>query len=167
MQLSLEQAKEEVLSLKGQKSEALHRLSQLQQVIDSQVQQLKDKDGEIAHLNDRITDMQGVLQKQDDLDVRRKSEITRLESKIVESQQDIARLETENHKLKTELSTGREKAHLHQPTPKSSSDPVHPIMSKEKRTLTAGVANKLLNDLQRDLAQTQQEKADLAHLLNK
>lgn len=34
-------------------------------------------------------------------------------------------------------------------------------MSKEKHTLTIGVATKLLNELRRDLARTQQEKADL------
>ena len=136
-------------------------------MIDSQVQQLKDKDAKIAHVNDRITDMQGVMQKQADLDVRRKNEITRLESKIVENQHDITHLETENHKLKAKLSASKEKAHLHRSTSEQYPEPVHPIMSKERHTLTAGMAKKLLNDLRRDLARTEQEKTDLAQMLVK
>ena len=57
--------------------------------------------------------------------------------------------------------------HLHRFTPEQNPDPTHPIMNKEKHTLFAGMANKLLNELRKDLAQIQQDKTNLAHMLIK
>ena len=163
----LEQAEEEVLSLRGQKGEVLEQLSKLQTKIDNQAEKLQDKDTEISHLTDRVTELKGILKRQDDLATHKKSEMLKLESQAASNQQEIAHLRAENHKLKAEISAGEEKTHLHRFTPEQDTEPLHPILNKEIHTLTAGVANKLLNQLRRDLAQTQQEKIDLAHRLIK
>ena len=169
LQEKLAMAKEEVLGLKGQKGEALHRISQLQQVIDAQKQQLQDKDEEISDLGNHCEDMDGVIKKQDALDIRRKDDLTRLESQVTDYQQEIEQLKEENHKLKAQISAGEGKTHL--PAYRGNLDPgrssTHPIMNRERHTLTAGVANKLLNELRGDLARTQHENSDLAQQLLK
>ena len=169
VQHGLEQSQEEILSLRGQNAETLGKMTTLQQVIDDQAQQLKNKDAEITKLKDRITEMRGMLERQDGLDIRRKSDISRFETRIVDYQQEIAHLNTENHKLSADITASKEKRHLHRSrhTSEHTPDPAWPITGKEDHTLTAGVASKLLHDLRRDLARTQQEKADLAQKLLK
>ena len=169
LQEKLMLAEEEVLGLKAQKGEALHRINQLQQVIDTQKQQLQDKDREISDLDNHSKDMDGVIKRQDALDIRRRGDLTRLESQVTDYQQEIEQLKEENHKLKAQISAGEGEIHL--PSYRGNLDPgrssTHPIMNKERHPLTAGVANKLLNELRRDLARTQQENTDLAQQLLK
>ena len=169
VQHRLEQSQEEILSLKGQKGETLGKMTTLQQVIDEQAQQLKNKDAEITKLKDRITEMNSMMERQDRLDVHRKSETTQLESQIADYQKEIAHLNTENHRLSAKITAGEERKHLprSRPTSEHAMDPARPITGREDHTLTAGVASKLLNELRRDLVKNQQEKADLAReLLN-
>ena len=165
----LELAEEETRGLKGQNTEALGKVTKLQQVIDDQAQQLQGKDTEISRLNDYIAEMTGMLERSDGLDDRRKNDITRLETKVADYQQEIQQLNKDKHKLEAQITAGGEKTHLpsskHHPEPDRHS--THPILTKEKHTLTAGVANKLLNELRKDLARTQQENADLAQQLLK
>jgi hypothetical protein len=155
MQQELHQAQEEVLSLRAQKGEALEKLKTIQDRVEDKIEQIGAKDKEIAHLNTRITDMSGMLHRADSLVASQKATILRLESQMAD-------LNLEPHRLEAESTTGWEKASTHQVGSISESDiTACPIMNKEKHTLTSGVANKLLQELRRDLARTQQEKADL------
>ena len=164
LQDKLTLAEEEVLGLKSQKGEALHQIGRLQKEIDNHGQQMRSKDDEITDLNDHIADLNGQMTRQDALEVRRKDEILRLESQITEHQQHIAQLKADKCKLRAENSTSHEDAYLHQPGSLSEGNPEsHPILGREKQAMSIGVASKLLNELQRDLARTRQEKADLAH----
>ena len=167
LQEKLMLAEEEVLGLKGQKGEALHRIGQMQQMLDTQTKQMQDKDEEIIDLNNHFTNMNNLIERQDALDLRRKGDITRLESQITDYQKEIAHLTTDNHKLTAEIAAGKSKRHLPRTshTSKSIPDPAHPITGKEDQALAAGVASKLLHELRRDLARSQQEKADLARKL--
>ena len=94
-----------------------------------------------------------------------KATILRLEAQLAFNQQNVIDLESEPHTLQEESPTSWERANRHRVGSASESDTnrEQPIMSKEKHTLTIGVANKLLNELRQDLARTQQEKADLLH----
>ena len=156
-------AQEEILSLKAQKGEALGKLKHLQERMEDKIQQLGVKDKEISHLNIRIIDMSGMLHRADTLAANQKATIRRLESQIALNQQDILDLESEPHTLQENSITSREKADHPRvgSISESGTGKEHPIMSKEKHNLTLGVTNKLLNELRRDLARTQQEKADL------
>lgn len=165
----LEFAEEETRGLRGQNAETLGKFTKLQQVIDDQAQQLQGKDAEISRLNDYIAEMRDMLKRSDGLDDRRKSDITRLESKVADYQQEIQQLNKDKHKLIAQISAGEGKTHLlstRSNLEHERSSP-HPIMNKEKHTLASGVASKLLNELRRDLARTQQENADLAQRLHK
>lgn len=163
VQNKLEQAEETVLGLQGQKGEALNQVSQLKKEIDNQAQQLRNKDEEIEDLSNHITDINGVMSRQDALDIRRKDEIARLEAQAVADKEEIACLRTEFHKLGADISAEQARTHLHpsQSNPDQVRTSAHPIMNKEKHTLAAGIANRLLNELRRELAHTQEEKADL------
>jgi hypothetical protein len=100
-----------------------------------------------------------MLHRADTLVASQKATILKLESQMTE-------LNSEPHRLEAESTTGWEKANPHQIGSASESDiTTHPIMSKEKHTLTMGVNNKLLQELRRDLARTQQEKANLLQRL--
>lgn len=109
--------------------------------------------------------MKGMMDRQDGLDDRRKSDITRLESQVVDKQREIEQLNMENHKLEAEISAGKERRRRHRSS--HTSEHIHPITCKEEHTLAVGVANKLLNELRRDMARTQQENADLGQQLIK
>ena len=153
---------ETVLSLTAQKGEALGQLKTLQDKMDAQMQQMASKDQEIKDLSNHSTDMQGMLERSDRLVANQKETILRLESQIATNQQEVAELTSKNQQLAAEIATeAREEPHR----PRSASDrgnhPEHPIMSREKHTLAAGIANRLLNELRRELAHTQEEKADL------
>ena len=165
LQQRLDLAQEEILSLRAQKGEALAKLGNLQVKMEATLQQLGSKDQEIGHLNIRIIDMSGMLHRADNLAANQKATILRLESQIATHQHDLAEHNSETHKLDAETSTGWGKANRHQDGSASESvtDPAHPIMNREKHTLTIGVANRLLHELRRDLARTQQEKVDLLH----
>lgn len=63
------------------------------------------------------------------------------------------------------VGTGKENMHWVGSTSECNTNSTHPIMSKERHTLTAGVANMLLNELWRDLGHTEQEKTDLFQTL--
>ena len=169
LQEKLTLAEEEVLGLKSQKGEALHQIDRLQQMLEIQKQQMRDKDKEIKDLNNHFEDLNGVISRQDALDIRRKGDISRLEAQIASFQQEFVQLNTDKHKMSAEIAAEKGKRHLHRSSNASESipDPAHPITGKEDHTLTAGVASKLLNELRRDLARTQNEKADLAQKLLK
>ena len=145
---------EEVLSLTAQKGEALGKLKTLQDEMDAQTQQMASKDQEICDLNNQIADLKGMLKRTDRLVANQKETILRLESQIATDQQEIADLNSENQKLEAE-------PHRARSTSGGDTHPAHPIMSRERHTLAAGVANRLLNELRRELTRTQQDKADL------
>lgn len=157
-------AEEEVLGLKGQKGETLHQIGQLKEQLGNQAQQLRNREEELTDLSNHVTNMNSVMSTQDALEIRRKENIARLEAQASTDQHDIAHLQTKILRLNAEISTGKAKTHLHSSSsnPESDRTSTHPIMNKEKHTLAAGVANKLLNELRRDLARTQQENTDLA-----
>ena len=154
---------ETVRSLTAQKGEALGQLKSLQDKMAAQTEQLTNKDQEISDLNHHITDIKGMLQRTDRLVDNQKDTIMKLESRIDASQQELADLTSHTKKLEAEITTGAGEARLAQIKSASGSNPhtAPPIMSKEKHTLAAGIANRLLNDLRRELAHTQEEKADL------
>ena len=79
------------------------------------------------------------------------------------NQQEIVDLNSKIQRLEAEITTGAGGARHHQIKSASGTDTnlEHPIMNRKKPTLTAGVANMLLNELRRELVHTQQEKADL------
>ena len=154
----LEQAVEEVLSLRGQKGDALEHLSKLQTKIDNQTGQLQDMDTEISHLTNQITKMKGIIKRQDDLADHKKSKLLKLEFQVASNRQEIAHLKAKNHKFKVEISVGEEKKNLHRFTPDQDPTPTHPIIYKEKYTLIAGVANNLLNELQRDMPKSNRRR---------
>ena len=133
---------EEVLSLTAQKGEALGRLQGLQDKMDTQTQQMASRDQEIRDLRNHITDMEGMLQRSDRLVANQKETILRLQSQIATESR-----ETEPHRARSASD--------------NDNHPTHPIMSRERHTLAAGIANRLLNELRRELAHTQEEKADL------
>ena len=151
---------EEVLSLTAQKGEALGKLKTLQEKMDAQLQQIASKDQEITDLNNHCTDLQGMLERSDRLVTNQKVTIARLESQIATSHQEMADLTSEDHKLAAEMETGLE-PHQARNTPHGVTHSAHPIMNRERHTLAAGIANRLLNELRRELAHTQEEKADL------
>ena len=154
---------ETVLSLTAQKGEALGQLKSLQDKMAAQTEQLTNKDQEISDLNHHITDINGMLQRADRLVDNQKDTIMKLESRIDASQKELADLTSHTKKLEAEITAGAGEARLAQIKSASGSNPhtAPPIMSKEKHTLAAGIANRLLNDLRRELAHTQEEKADL------
>ena len=80
LQEKLTLAEEEVLGLKSQKGEALHQIDRLQQMLETQKQQMRDKDEKINDLHKRCKDMNGLMDMQDALDLRRKADISRLEA---------------------------------------------------------------------------------------
>jgi hypothetical protein len=166
LQEKLTLAEEEVLGLRSQKGEALHQIGQLRKEIDNHAQQMRGKDEEITDLSEHIADLNGHMTRQDALEARRRDEILRLESQITEHQQHIAQLKEDKCKLGAENAAGQEAAYLHQPGGLAEGNPEsHPILGREKQTMSTGVASKLLNELQRDLARTRQEKTDLAQKL--
>ena len=55
VQYRLDESQHEILSLKGHNAETLGKLTKLQQVIDVQARQFRNKDAKINRLNDRIT----------------------------------------------------------------------------------------------------------------
>ena len=154
---------ETVLSLTAQKGEALGQLKTLQDKMDAHIQQMASKDQEITDLTNHCTDMSGMLERSDRLVANQKETILRLESQLATKQQEIADLTSENRKLAEEMATASEGAGPHRTRSLANKDPqpAHPIMSREKHTLAAGIANRLLNELRRELAHTQEEKADL------
>ena len=163
LQQKLDHAQEEILSLRAQKGEALGKLKHLQERMEDKIQQIRTKDKEIAHFNIRIVDMSGMLHRADTLIANQKATILKLESQTALNHQDVLDHESEPHTLQQGSITSGEKSNHPRVGSKSESETnrEHPIMSKEKHTLTIGVANTLLNELRRDLARTQQEKADL------
>ena len=76
-----------------------------------------------------------------------------MESTIAHYQQEMATPTTDNHNLREKLTRQAEKA----ATYKRTEAPTALVSSKEKQALAAGVANKLLNELKRDLSMAQQE----------
>ena len=127
----------------------------LQDKLDAETQRIGTKDQEITDLNNQIKDMKGMLQRADSLVANQKGTILRLEAPSATHQRDRTDLDSEQYKeagKASHLSRGRT-------TSEPNSGP--PIMNKEKQTLAAGIANRLLNDLRRELAHTQEEKADL------
>ena len=163
LQQKLYLSAEEVLSLTAQKGEALGKLKTLQDKMDAQTQQMASKDQEICDLNNHITDMKGMLQRADRLVANQKDTILRLRISDGHQPTGDCRSQLRNQKMEAEITTGSGEAKLHPVRSTSGSDtnPEHPIMSREKHTLAAGVANRLLNELRRELARTQQEKTDL------
>ena len=163
LQQKLEHAQEQILSLTAQRSEAVGKLKNLQDKLEDKVQQMGSKDKEIAHLNIRITEMSGMLHTADTLAANQKATILRLESQIALNQQEDPDLGTEHHTLQEGSTTSWEKANRRRvgSASESETDTTHPIMNKEKHALSIGVTTRLLHDLRRDLARTQQEKADL------
>ena len=161
MRDTLEQAQNEVQSLKSQKGEAEERLKRLQENIDVQHQISQTKQKELDRLDRRITDMKNVARRQDDLISRHKEEKLRMEATIAQHQQEIATITTENQNLREKLTTQAEDT----ATCKRKEAPTSPVSSKEKHTLAAGVATKLLNELRRDLSIAQQENQQLKHQL--
>ena len=159
LQQKLYLSAETVLSLTAQKGEALGQLKTLQDRMDAQTQQMATKDQEISALNKQITEMKDMLRRADRLVDSQKDTILCLESQKATHQQEIADLNSKVQKMGAEITTGTGEAKLHQIG--STSESEHPIMTKEKHTLAAGIANRLLNDLRRELAHTQEEKADL------
>ena len=151
---------EQVLSLTAQKGEALGKLTTLQARFDAEIQRIGTKDQEIKDLNAHISDLKGMLHRSDMLVANQKQAILRLESQVATKQYDIMDLTSEDTQLAPESAT---EAELHQARSTSDRDnhPAQPIMNKEKHTLAAGIANRLLNELRRELAHTQEEKADL------
>ena len=163
IQTTLEQAQNEVFSLKSQKGEALEHLKRLQEKFDTQQQLIDTRQQEMDRLNNRLTDVHNVVTRQDELINIQREEKLRMESKIAHQQQEITGLGTENQELSTKLTTGAVNAATsrRRETSTTSQDLTSPIVSKEKHTLTAGVANKLLNELRRDLNIAQQENQQL------
>lgn len=168
LQRKLEQAQEEILSLRAQKGEALAKLEILKVRMEATQQEIGTKDKEISHLNIRIIDLSSMLHRADNLGANQKAHILRLESQIATHQHDLADLNSETNKMDAEISTGWEKTNLHHDGKSSASitDPVRPVTSGEQHTMAIGMAYRLLHELRRHLARTQQEKVDLLHRID-
>lgn len=97
----MDQSEEEVLSFKGQNAKTLGKVMKLQDVFDDQARQLRDKEGEMNHLTNRITELHSVMQRQDCLANHRKNKINNLETRASSDQQLIAQLNTKNPQIES------------------------------------------------------------------
>lgn len=169
LQNTLEQTRNEVYSLKSQKGEAEERLKRLQEKVDIQNQISETKQKELDRLDHRITDMQNSARRQDELISQQREAKLKLESQVVHNRQDMAILHAENCDLKARLAAGVKTSSTSnmKSAPEASKDSAPPIDSKEKHTLTAGMSNKLLNNLRRDLNSAQEENRHLKRQLAK
>lgn len=139
--------------LRGEVQSLTHINGEMLAKTHTQSLELEAKNTQVVTLQDQVQELQKLADTQN-------LKITEVHGIQKQDRAEINRLRTENTELKATPST-----------PKLSSEfgmnPTRPIDLTERHILTEGAADKILNDLQKELQTVTREKEELQHQLQK